>query len=169
MSNLFRLFLLPLLVAAFLLGAHWQHRAGELKLLKQLRAHDADLQAAEETIKTILKTMDKTLNSNARLAAELSAEQARKNKIITNQVIKYVQSPNAGNCAMPVEWVRIHDNAATGEGNQPTNTPSGVDDSTRAITDADAIAVIANNYELCRDTRTRLINLQQWARTVSGG
>lgn len=49
-------------------------------------------------------------------------------KTITKEVDRYVQSPNAGRCQLPDDWVRIHNSAATsGSASQLDDSP----DSTR--------------------------------------
>lgn len=56
--------------------------------------------------------------SATRLAGELEAERSREREIeyrtINKEVIRYVQSPDAGRCELPTDWVRIHNSAARG-------------------------------------------------------
>ncbi len=50
-------------------------------------------------------------------ADALNAEKAKAREVvyktITKEVDRYVQSPNAGRCQLPDDWVRIHNSAAT--------------------------------------------------------
>lgn len=50
-------------------------------------------------------------------------------RTITKEVDRYVQSPNAGRCQLPDDWVRIHNSAATG------GSSGLVDDSTDTARD----------------------------------
>lgn len=156
-------------VGGLVLGSYWQYEAGELKLLRQLKAHDSDLMYAENVINEISANLERQTRENEHLYLKLKTEQQRKNKVIKEQVIKYVQSPDAGTCKLPSDWVRIHDQAATGEDNSADTAASGVDDTAARVTDADALPVIVDNYEVCRGARLQLIGLQEWAKAVSGG
>ena len=100
------------------------------------------------------------------LIAELEAEHAH-SQVITREVIRYVQSPDAGHCRLPDEWVQLHESAATGSLPVPASTTRASSGETRAVTDTDALAVITANYQQCRRDKARLQGWQQWYREVA--
>jgi hypothetical protein len=87
-------------------------------------------------------------------------------RVVTREVIKYVQNPDIERVYLPPEWVRIHNTAAGGGVPEDTGAPGATDDPTVGVTDADAIAVVAENYGICTDNRAQLIALQEWAAGV---
>lgn len=84
-------------------------------------------------------------------------------RVITRKVIEYVQNPDIERVYLPSEWVRLHDSAASGRVPEDADPAGPVDDPTVGVTDADAIAVVTDNYGICDDTRRQLIGLQEWA------
>ncbi len=89
-------------------------------------------------------------------------------KTVTKEVVKYAQSENAAETAKPAaggecdqrldaEWVRIHDLAAV-----PSDAASAPDESARPVGKADALGVIARNYETCQQWRNEVIGWQSW-------
>jgi hypothetical protein len=92
----------------------------------------------------------------------IKAQQETVSKTITKEVIKYVQNPDAGKCAIPDAGVRLHDNAATA--GMSSSTPV-IDGSTgKIITDIELLNTVVDNYETCNAIRDRLTGLQDWAR-----
>ena len=86
-------------------------------------------------------------------------------KTVTKEVVKYAQSENAalstasGVCdqRLDPEWVRIHDLAA-----RPDAATSAPDESAQPVGKADALGVIARNYETCQQWRAEVIGWQSW-------
>ncbi len=70
------------------------------------------------------------------------------------------QSP----CALPAEWVRLH-NAGAGVSGQASG---GADDATATVSCADAIEIVRENYKRSRENAEQLAALQEWAAGVSG-
>lgn len=105
--------------------------------------------------------------SDARTTAELDAIEAGV-RVVTQEVIRYVQSPDAGHCRLPADWVHIHNRAAgvpaaadsTGRAAGPPDTSAGADD--RA-----ALAVVTANYAVCRTEMARLQGWQDWYHSLS--
>ncbi|QLI80776.1 hypothetical protein HZU75_04115 [Chitinibacter fontanus] len=89
-------------------------------------------------------------------------------KTVTKEVVRYAQSENAaeskasGVCdqRLDAEWVRIHDFAAV-----PDDAASTPDESAQPVGKADALGVIARNYETCQQWRNELIGWQSWWRS----
>ena len=87
-------------------------------------------------------------------------------RVVVRKVIEYVQNPDIERVYLPIEWVRIHNTAAGGGMPEDTGATGPPNDPTAGVTDADAIAVVTDNYGICTDTRNQLIGLQEWARGI---
>lgn len=105
-------------------------------------------------------------------AAELHAIHQQKQKTVTQyinrEVIKYVQSPDAGQCQLPDDWVRTYDAAAANMSRSPASS-GGADDDTTRITDIEVLQNAGDNYGACNQIRQQLIDLQNWVRGDSNG
>lgn len=97
------------------------------------------------------------------------AERVRtETKIVTREVVRYVQNPAVERVYLPAEWVRLHDHAATGV--QPAASGTGsTDDQTQTVSDADAIATVAGNYNDCRGYIEQVTGLQAYALSLQTG
>jgi hypothetical protein len=88
-------------------------RMGKLIAENENKSWQASLAATQNKIE-----IDRLNTQRERQALEISAIRDQKQKIITrtinNEVIKYIQGPDAGECTLPADWVRIHNAAATG-------------------------------------------------------
>jgi hypothetical protein len=88
-------------------------RMGKLMAEKENKLWQASLTATQNKIE-----IDRINTQREREALEISAVRDQKQKVITrtinNEVIKYIQNPDAGVCTLPADWVRIHNAAATG-------------------------------------------------------
>jgi hypothetical protein len=91
-------------------------------------------------------------------------EQRAKDKIITKEVIRYVETtPAAQRVVLPGTWRVRHDAAATG---QPAADQAGADAAGEPVTDAAAIETVADNYESCRRDKGRLQDFQDRWRLI---
>lgn len=150
----YRLFILALLSAA-LIGF------GYVKGLEHaaVDAAKTEIRAAKGTIKTM--RAQQAVSASASAAHELVRIQTRTvYKTIDREVIRYVQA-SAPACRLPAGFVRLHDAAATAS---IPAAPGESDARPSAITDTDALGIIAGNYETCTETRQQLIDLQGWVR-----
>jgi len=152
---------------AFASGWSYRNNSAELEIndmqLSQLRA----LNSALVTMVSIETKRKAALAENDKLFAQLKTEQARKNKTITKQVIRYVEkNSHSDTCQLPNKWVQLHDAAATNS--MPTNTgTTGVsDDTTARLTATGALETITDNYQSCNDIRIQLLELQAWASEI---
>jgi hypothetical protein len=100
------------------------------------------------------------------ILAEMDAEAAR-SQIVTREVIRYVESPDAGRCALPEQWVQIHDNAAGLPGTVVTaghadGASAGLAGNAPPLTDADALKVVTANYQTCHQQLVKARGWRAW-------
>lgn len=89
-------------------------------------------------------------------------------RIVTNEVIKYVQKPAV--CTLPADWVRIHNTAARGvpgDADTPPDPDGGAGTPEDSVNDAEALVVVTQNYDTCRANADRLRSLQDWIRRIA--
>jgi hypothetical protein len=101
------------------------------------------------------------------LAADLEAERAKrtpKNRIITKEVIRYVELPADRRCTLDPAWRLLHDAAATGEPADAARVAAG---DAEPVADAAALEVVAGNYEACREYIEQIEGWQRWWDEVS--
>lgn len=125
---------------------------------------ESEAQRARDTIK-IERLNTENTNTVAALHAAEAAAQIVKTRTITKKVIKYVQSPSAGNCKLSTDWVRIHDDS-TGVSTDAEAARRADDPARKPKTDIDALVAVTDNYAVCRTNATRLKALQEWAKKV---
>lgn len=160
---------LAVIIAAavvFAVGWNWRGSIANANYLEMQAQYLHTIQLATQEALAQAQERDKQLQKNAELAAELAAERKRKNTILTQRVVRYVQNPDAGHCALPADWVQLHDDAARAALSD-SRTATAFDAAARTITDADAIVTIAANYQSCNETRAALIELQGWAKAIN--
>ena len=122
----------------------WRHAAAAAADTQQVRTEEKQNASAAAAVDTVNETQ---------------REQVRTvYKIINRKVIEYAQA-SAPDCTLSADWVRLHDAAALSELPGPASQP---DASAASVTAAEALGVIAGNYESCADTRQRLIGLQRY-------
>ncbi len=156
-------------MVAFLAGwtiQGWKSDAviAEMQASADKAAKEAQAEAQAKTDQ-INELQDKLASTIAQKQALESQEAEVVTRTITKKVIEYVQSPNAGKCDLPNDWVRVHDAAALGVSpTEDAETPGGTNDAASGITDVEALEVTTNNYATCNAIATRLRNLQLWAK-----
>ncbi len=158
-----------LLLAAFLAGWTIQGWRSDAVIANMQAAADKAAKEAQAEAQAKVDRIEKLQSELATTIAEKQALEAQEAKVvtkyITKEVIKYVQSPNAGKCDLPNEWVRVHDAAARGMSpTEGTEAPGGTNDPAPRITDIEALQVTTDNYAICHETATRLRNLQLWVK-----
>jgi len=98
------------------------------------------------------------------MQAATLATQAVKDRIITREVIRYVQvTPAADRCTLPGTWRVRHDAAATGDPAQATGLAA---DTAHPVADDTALATVAENYTACRGYIEQVAGWQAWCRAV---
>lgn len=163
-----------LLAVAFLAG--WTVQGWRSDAVIANMQADADKAAKEAQAEAQAKTdrINELQDELAQTVAEKQALESQEAEVltrtITEKVIEYVQSPDAGNCNLPNQWVRVHDAAARGmPPTEDTEAPGGTNDTASGITDIEALQVATGNYATCNAIATRLRNLQLWARGLQNG
>ena len=117
----------------------WSLR-GDHEDAKRLRGIEKQIEQAEQ----IRATVDQAAAAQAKQAAEQSV----RDRIITKEVIRYVQvTPPDRRCDLPGTFRVRHDAAATG---QPAESASLADSQAEAVTDAAVLETVADNYATCR-------------------
>lgn len=93
-----------------------------------------------------------------------NADQAVKDRVITREVIRYVQvTPAAARCTLPGTWRVRHDAAATGEPGTPAELAA---DAAEPVGDDTALDTVAENYAACRYAIRQVEGWQAWCRSV---
>ena len=132
----------------------------------QLVIVQKDLELAEFFQKDALATLEiERLTFQTEMnEATIAAQKSRKKEIefieVEREVISYVESPDAGKCAVPDKFVRLHTAAIKGSLPQAASSPLRTDDGTRRFTDIDVLTVDTANYKLCNKWRDQLIQWQ---------
>lgn len=164
---------LAMLAAVFWFGWEFRDRSADAELLQkdavisqmQVQAAQAARLASEQARETERLTAERIA-----LAAEADAlrnqEREVVERVITNEVIRYVQNPAVNRVVLPADWVRIHDSAALGYRPGLSDAPGPTGRAYAATTDADALAAVTGNYGTCHAIRDQLIGLQEWVRSL---
>ncbi len=148
------LFILPVTFAIGL-GAGWSMR-GDREDAKRLTGYVQAVEKREQT--------QQAVDALAVEQAATAAQQAVKDRIITREVIRYVQvTPAADRCTLPGTWRVRHDAAATGEPGEAAELAAGAAES---VADDTALGVVAENYTACRGYIEQVAGWQAWCRTV---
>lgn len=94
-------------------------------------------------------------------------DQRQHARTITKEVIRYVQSPVAGQCTLPAEWVQIHDSAAgvPPDPAAPGQPAAAAGEAGSPVTDAQALGAVTSNYDTCLQEINRLQGWQAWYRS----
>jgi hypothetical protein len=111
--------------------------------------------------------------ANRKASAAIAEAEALRNqerevvtKLITKEVIKYVETDNARECGFTDAGVRLHDAAARGSMPEIPDTTSVVDDAAIAATNAEIMLTVTDNYKTCNQTADRLTMLQRWLKGI---
>lgn len=136
----------------------------------QIFAMQQQTQTDRENALINMKQIEDEQRARLSIASELEVERAKKakviEKVITNDVIKYVQTPGAARCGIDANGVRIINHAAIGLP-KDSDTAGQSDAGTTDVTAATVVANVTQNYAMCDETRRQLIALQDWARALN--
>lgn len=148
------LFILPITFAIGL-GAGWSLR-GDHEDAKRLAGYVQSVEKREQT--------QQAVDALATDQAADIAQQAVKDRVITREVIRYVQvTPAADRCTLPGTWRVRHDAAATGDPGESAELAAGA---AEPVADDTALATVAENYTACRGYIEQVAGWQAWCRTV---
>ena len=132
----------------------------------QISAIHNDLQKAKDDARAERERVEALQRDAEIVAAELDAERRKKAKtverVVTKEVVKYVQTRPVIECLDSV-GVRIHDTAAVGLP-ETEDAAGGSDAETGAATNAEILQVVTLNYAICHDTENQLQALQDWVK-----
>ena len=122
-----------------------------------------DAQRADSLVEVrkIERLEQETADAIARAAAAERAVLDAEVRVVTQDVIRYVQNPNTGQCDLGDDWVRTHDKAA-GLPAATKPTARAADPAAADVTDRDALRVVAQNYAICRENTRRQSALISW-------
>jgi len=143
----------------FAAGHEWRDRSADLEL-ERLKATHA---AAEATWESDM--MDAAIEA-ADISIQLDKARQAEAKVVTREVIRYVQDPDIPRTVLPDQWVQLNDRAWR---NASTSAPAEpFTDGSRPITDADALAVTTYNAEICGQAISNLRDIRAFYREVRG-
>lgn len=164
---------LPLILWSGVIGASawggynvsaWKY--GE-KLAQQEANYAKALNLAKERAEEIAELQAQAIALAAEAEALRNQEAKIIERVITEEVIRYVQTDNGRACGLDADGVRLHDAAAAGRLPEAPDTPAEPDDATGAVTAGQVVSAVTGNYAICHSTANRLRALQDWARAIS--
>lgn len=125
---------------------------------------------ATQVTSTVTHERKATASAHKADAAPAAAQQAQQQqvRVITKEIIRYVQTPAAAQ-PMPAEWVQIHDAAATGMPADPTASglsSAQASEAAAPVALGEALGGIASNYDICNQEMNRLAGWQAWWNSV---
>lgn len=130
-----------------------------------IKATQEQAQAARDEALANIKALEQEQQARASVAADLEIERNKQAKIIerivTNDVIKYVQKPTSQHCGVDPDGVRLINTSAAGRMPESTS-PAPAPDATAAA----VVASVTNNYATCNANANQLMALQDWVRTL---
>lgn len=130
------------------------------RLGEQIAADARDAVQYARSVELISREASDLTAERYELQRELSEASGR---VITREVIRYVENPDHGQCVLPDDFVRLDTAAATGmPGNVASTT--GSDGTAARFTDADLIQVLTDRSDICRAEIEKLTALQEWVR-----
>ena len=128
------------------------------RLGEQIAADARDAVQYARSVELISREASDLAAERYELQRELSEASGR---VITSEVIRYVENPDHGQCVLPDDFVRIDTSAATGVSGSVV-AASGADGTGQRFTDADLIQVLTDRSEICRAEMEKLTALQEW-------
>lgn len=140
-------------------GLRWEGRVASDRL--DAEAAGAQLRYQQEAAREAIRERQEEADRAAALEEKLADAEAA---VVTVEVIRYVQDDTTGACVLPGGWVRIHNRAAGVSGAAEAGDAAGAVDAATgpAVTDRDALPVVAENYARARECIARLQGLQAW-------
>jgi len=157
-----------LFVAVLSAGSTWQIQNwhyGKIIAESKNQQWNNHLQAVNTKIE-----LDREAQAKEQALLELQELQNQKTKVktqlVTKEVIKYVQNPNAGQLVFNDDWVRIYDSAIIRHQylQGDTNPTAELDVRSHKITDIDVLENATSNYAKFNELSDRFIGLRNWVR-----
>lgn len=128
--------------------------------------HVEEAEAAQAQLETerlaaaVLKLKQSKVAALDLALASANAARLGRDRTIIQEVVRYEQvAPAADRCTLPGAWRLRHDLAATGESADPARLAAG---GSAPVTDAAALATVADNYIDCRGAIEQVKGWQAW-------
>lgn len=171
MSRVKLLLIIGFAIAAFYSGVYvcdleWKEKHSALLLTL-----DAALHINMQSVLQIERLQRDKSNAIAEKLAAERAAQAAKARVITKEVVKYVETNANAGAVVDDDFVCIYNNSVpsvrvpgTAEATSGTNATAGGNEN---ITTGDVLSITVENYAVCRDAIARLQAWQNWYKSVS--
>ena len=123
----------------------------------QSTAYEKQLSAQVETVVLQGKTTTKVITKYIKA----KEKQEPKEKEITNESIKYAESPNANTSILDNTFIRVYDGAVTGS---LPPLPSGESGNTTGVEVSQALPLFVENVQIARQWRDRALLCEAWVK-----
>lgn len=145
---------------ALIFGArhHWimtgvkQEQTAEAKRLEKAKAKVGKREVKADKITEAVKT------DNVKAKAQIEY----RTKLLVKEVPVYVTPAADDRCIVPVGFVRLHDQAASGGQASLSQAPGGPLDAPSGIPLSDAISTVIGNYGVAYDWRAEAMAWRRW-------
>lgn len=150
-----------ILLAGF--GTGWKVHSwkADAQSLAQMEADQKAIQAHVDEVKKVEALRQANIETAALLEIERDRAAKTVERVITNDVIKYVQTPASTQCGIDPTGVRLINTAASGRLPEDTDTTSKAHASAAAV-----VTSVTSNYSTCNENANQLIALQDWVRAI---
>jgi len=156
------------LIAALCFGAGWKVQGWRKD--NQIAGMVSQAQAARHAALADARALENAQNARQEVAAALEVERNKEarivEKVITNDVIKYVQRPSSQSCGVDADGVRIINASAASRMPEATDTARAPDASPAAATAAAVVHSVTDNYNTCHANANQLRALQDWVHAM---
>lgn len=133
-------------------GWEWRDRSADLEMSELLREQAKARQQWDSDMLDISIDL-------ARTAIERDKARSKEARVITKEVIRYVQNPDAGTCTFPDDGVLLYDRAWRNAG---TVSGDGVHaDPAARISDIEILQAATHNAAACGEIRAALLDWQR--------
>lgn len=160
------------LIVGFVAGWEWRDRSADLELAEAQARYDAAVIESQRQLllnQAQARAIERIQAERIQAVEEATALRNREREVVTveveREVIRYVERQDRPAVLLPADWVRIHDTAALGRRAGLPGTAVATpepDAASSGATDAQALGVIARNYQTCHAIADQLTALQQW-------
>jgi len=159
------------LIAALCFGAGWKVQGWRKD--NQIAAMVSQAQAARHAALADARALENAQAARAEVAAALEVERNKEarivERIITNDVIKYVQKPSSQSCGVDADGVRLINASAASRMPENTNASGTPDARAAAATAAAVVHSVTDNYATCHANVNQLRALQGWVNSLKNG
>lgn len=151
-----------ILAVPFIDHSAYQRGKHDEQMAQEGRNAVAYVQAQEKTAKASTASSQVGVKVEAATAKERVVTQT-----LVREVVRYVPASADAQCVVPVGFVRLHDQAATGVLSDPANAAGQSADAPSGVALSAVGGTVAENYGACREDAERLKGWQAWYAGVS--